>query len=73
MWMVRSIIFLLDTGASMNIVKPSVVKKADNLIPTKWRLSTATGDSGKVSWEMDACLTIGNATIKRRVLVSDID
>lgn len=63
----------LDTSASNMIVKSSVVKKTNNLLSTRWRLRTATGDSGRVSRELDACLIIGNAIIKHRVLVADMD
>lgn len=54
----ESYIFLLNTDVSKMIVKPSVVKKLDNL-----------RDSG----ELDVCLTIVNVTLKLRVLIVDIE
>lgn len=66
---------LLDTGATKTIIRPDLVKKMgkSNLFPTKWRLRTATGEQATASGEIDLNITVGNTSIKHRVLVAEVE
>lgn len=66
---------LLDTGATKTIIRPDLAKKLDksHLLPTKWRLRTATGEQATASGEIDLTIIVGNTTIKHRVLVAEVE
>lgn len=63
---------LLDTGATKTIIRPDKLDKFKQVLPTKWKLRTATGDLAVIHGEVDVNLTIGNITIRHRTLVADI-
>ncbi|MCD1431043.1 DDE-type integrase/transposase/recombinase [Klebsiella pneumoniae] len=64
---------LLDTGATKTIIRPDIAKASTKILPTRWRLRTATGDPVTIHGEMDVTLAIGNASFEHRVLVAEIE
>ena len=63
---------LLDTGATRTIVNSATISNRQSILPTTWKLKTATGDPVSVYGEMMATFEIGRTLFKHRVLVADI-
>ncbi len=69
----KNLKLLLDTGATMTLMRPDLVCDKKRIIPTKWTLRTATGESASVYGETVANFHIGSTTFDHQVLVADIE
>ena len=64
---------LLDTGATMTIIRPEILKGKTAILPTRWALRTATGESVNVLGETIADFRIGDTKFRYRVLIPNIE
>lgn len=61
---------LIDTGATMIILKPEVVTTKKRVKPSSWILQTATGAQAETFGEAVAAFLIGRPVFQHRVLVA---
>lgn len=57
----------------MSILRQDVTTPGKRLLPSKWTLKTATGESARVRGETIATFQIGGTSFKHRVLVANIE